>query len=125
MAGALRVSSMQPEGINLMLRDGVAAFRTVSYISLHVIPRYVDDGWTLTAKHDGDRSSAQTCPWPRHRVGGGVRGGVMVGGGAGPPATVRAAPCPELTVVGRGRWCRPGHGDSGDREVRSIRRRVV
>lgn len=50
MARALRRSSMGCEGINVILCDGEAAFQTVFHFHLHVIPRYVGDGWTLKAE---------------------------------------------------------------------------
>ena len=33
--------------MNLFLCDGEAAFQDVFHFHLHVIPRYVGDGWTL------------------------------------------------------------------------------
>lgn len=59
MAGVLRASRLEPAGTNFLLCDGVAAFQTVFHVHLHVIPRYVDDGWTLTAEHGDDRPRAQ------------------------------------------------------------------
>lgn len=50
MARALRRSSLDCEGINILLCDGEAAFQTVFHFHLHVIPRYVRDGWTLKAE---------------------------------------------------------------------------
>ena len=47
MARALRRSSLRPEGINVLLCDGEAAFQTVFHFHLHVIPRYAGDGWTI------------------------------------------------------------------------------
>jgi diadenosine tetraphosphate (Ap4A) HIT family hydrolase len=38
---------MRPEGINVFLCDGEAAFQTVFHFHLHVIPRYAGDGWTI------------------------------------------------------------------------------
>ena len=38
---------MRSEGINVFLCDGEAAFQTVFHFHLHVIPRYVGDGWTI------------------------------------------------------------------------------
>jgi len=48
MAHALRRSRLRCEGINLLVCDGAAAFQSVFHFHLHVIPRYADDGWTLT-----------------------------------------------------------------------------
>lgn len=50
MARALRRSSLDCEGINVLLCDGEAAFQTVFHFHLHVIPRYAGDGWTLKAE---------------------------------------------------------------------------
>lgn len=47
MARALRRSSMRCEGINVLLCDGEVAFQTVFHFHLHVIPRYVGDGWAI------------------------------------------------------------------------------
>ena len=49
LARALRRSSLRCEGINVLLCDGEVAFQTVFHFHLHVIPRYVGDGWTLKA----------------------------------------------------------------------------
>jgi histidine triad (HIT) family protein len=49
MARALRRSSMRCEGINVLLCDGEAAFQSVPHFHLHVIPRFVGDGWVLMA----------------------------------------------------------------------------
>lgn len=50
MARALRRSSLDCDGINILLCDGEAAFQTVFHFHLHVIPRYAGDGWTLKAE---------------------------------------------------------------------------
>lgn len=42
---AARASAFEPEGINLLLCDGEAAFQTVFHFHLHVIPRYTGDAW--------------------------------------------------------------------------------
>ncbi|UQU67263.1 HIT family protein [Couchioplanes caeruleus] len=49
LARALRRSSLDCEGINVLLCDGEVAFQTVFHFHLHVIPRYAGDGWTLKA----------------------------------------------------------------------------
>jgi histidine triad (HIT) family protein len=38
---------MRCEGINMLVCDGVAAFQTVFHFHLHVIPRYLGDGWAI------------------------------------------------------------------------------
>jgi diadenosine tetraphosphate (Ap4A) HIT family hydrolase len=47
MAGAMRRSKLRCEGINILVCDGETAFQTVFHFHLHVIPRYVGDGWTI------------------------------------------------------------------------------
>ncbi len=57
MARVLRRSALHPDGINLLLCDGEAALQSVSHLHLHVIPRYVGDGWNLgpvTTERDRD-----------------------------------------------------------------------
>jgi len=44
MARALRRSSLDCRGINVVVCDGEAAFQTVFHFHLHVIPRYPEDG---------------------------------------------------------------------------------
>lgn len=48
LARALRRSEFAPEGINVLLCDGEAAFQTVFHFHLHVIPRYKGDGWSVS-----------------------------------------------------------------------------
>lgn len=43
LAGAVRVSGLRCEAINLLLADGSAAGQTVFHVHLHVIPRYIGD----------------------------------------------------------------------------------
>ena len=47
VASALRRSGLRCEGINLFLADGEAAFQEVFHVHLHVIPRYIGDGFGL------------------------------------------------------------------------------
>jgi histidine triad (HIT) family protein len=47
LAAALRKSGVRCEGVNLRLADGEAAGQEVFHIHLHVIPRYVGDGFGL------------------------------------------------------------------------------
>lgn len=47
LAGAVRNSGVECEGINLFLADGKVAMQTVPHIHLHVIPRYEGDGFAL------------------------------------------------------------------------------
>jgi histidine triad (HIT) family protein len=44
---ALRKSSVRCEGVNLFLADGEAAGQEVFHTHLHVIPRYVGDGFGI------------------------------------------------------------------------------
>lgn len=50
MAQALRASGLHCDGINLFYADGEAANQTVFHAHLHVIPRYDEDGFGLTAE---------------------------------------------------------------------------
>lgn len=47
IARALRRSSLDCEGINVLVCDGEVAFQTVFHFHLHVIPRYAGDGWSI------------------------------------------------------------------------------
>lgn len=47
LAGGLRRSGIRCEAINLVLADGEAAAQDVFHIHLHVIPRFVGDGFGL------------------------------------------------------------------------------
>ena len=47
LAQALRCSGLRCEGVNLFLADGPAAGQTVFHSHLHVIPRFVGDGFGL------------------------------------------------------------------------------
>ncbi len=47
LAAALRQSGLQCEGINLWLADGRAAGQDVFHVHLHVLPRFLGDGFGL------------------------------------------------------------------------------
>ncbi|WP_246984659.1 HIT family protein [Halorientalis marina] len=47
VAGAMRDSDLDPDGIDLFLADGEAAGQEVFHVHLHVIPRYEGDGVVL------------------------------------------------------------------------------
>jgi histidine triad (HIT) family protein len=47
IAAALRASGLRCEGVNLFLADGEAAGQEVFHIHLHVVARYVGDGFEL------------------------------------------------------------------------------
>jgi len=47
LAQALRTSGLQCEGVNLFLADGRAAGQTVFHCHLHLIPRFVGDGFRI------------------------------------------------------------------------------
>jgi histidine triad (HIT) family protein len=49
LAGALRESGLQCEGVNLFLADGAAAFQDVFHTHLHVIPRFTGDSFKIKA----------------------------------------------------------------------------
>jgi len=48
MGEALRSSGVRCEGINLLVPDGEAAFQDIPHFHVHVIPRYIGDGFGLT-----------------------------------------------------------------------------
>lgn len=57
IAGALRNSELQfkeqrCEGINLFLCDGPLAGQTIAHAHLHVLARFVGDGFAFTITHD-------------------------------------------------------------------------
>ncbi len=47
IAAGLRKSSIRCEGINFFLADGAVALQTVFHVHVHVIPRFVGDGFRL------------------------------------------------------------------------------
>lgn len=47
LAQAIRRSELRSEGVNFFLADGAAAGQTVYHSHLHVIPRYVGDGFKI------------------------------------------------------------------------------
>jgi histidine triad (HIT) family protein len=47
MAKAIRGSGLRVEGVNVFVADGEAAFQDVPHFHVHVIPRYVGDGFSL------------------------------------------------------------------------------
>ena len=47
VAAALRQSGLRCEGVNLFLADGEAAFQDVFHVHLHVVPRYIGDGFGM------------------------------------------------------------------------------
>ncbi len=49
---ALRDSGLRVEGANLFVADGEAAFQDVPHFHIHVIPRYVGDGFSLSFPPD-------------------------------------------------------------------------
>ncbi len=46
IAQAIRASELNCEGINLFMADGSAAGQTVLHNHLHIIPRYIGDGFS-------------------------------------------------------------------------------
>lgn len=49
LAAALRGSGLRCDGINFFLADGVVAGQEVDHVHLHVVPRFADDGFRLSA----------------------------------------------------------------------------
>ena len=52
VAAALYASDLGCEGINLFLADGEVAGQEVFHIDLHVVPRFEEDGFSLTSGPD-------------------------------------------------------------------------
>jgi histidine triad (HIT) family protein len=50
LARALRRSGLPCEGVNMFLADGEAAFQEVFHVHLHVLPRFVGDGFVIDAR---------------------------------------------------------------------------
>ena len=50
LAGAVRASSLRPQGVNLFLADGAAAGQEVFHVHLHVLPRAAGDGFRIDAR---------------------------------------------------------------------------
>ncbi|WP_330464557.1 HIT family protein [Micromonospora zamorensis] len=49
LAGALRRSRLQCEGVNMFLADGEAAFQEIFHVHLHVFPRFAGDTFRIDA----------------------------------------------------------------------------
>lgn len=49
LAGALRLTDLRCEGVNLFLADGEAAGQEVFHLHLHLFPRFAGDGFRLEA----------------------------------------------------------------------------
>lgn len=49
---ALRASPVETQGVNLFLADGAVAGQVVFHVHLHVLPRYVGDGFSLSLRYD-------------------------------------------------------------------------
>ncbi|MGL6279810.1 MAG: HIT family protein [Gaiella sp.] len=60
IAAALRRTSLQVEGVNLLLSDGAAAGQEVPHVHLHVVPRFPGDGLQIrTASREPTRSELE------------------------------------------------------------------
>ena len=57
-AAALRASQFRPDGINLFLADGAAAFQEVFHVHLHVLPRYAGDSFRIRVDRSATPSRA-------------------------------------------------------------------
>jgi histidine triad (HIT) family protein len=55
LAEALRRSGLRCEGVNLFLADGAAAGQEVFHVHLHVIPRFLGDGFGFRFGPDYDQ----------------------------------------------------------------------
>jgi histidine triad (HIT) family protein len=56
---AIRNSGFKCEGINLLLSDGEAAGQEVPHVHLHVVPRFLGDGFGFTRPPSSNSSSAR------------------------------------------------------------------
>jgi histidine triad (HIT) family protein len=54
LAQAIRCSDLRCEGVNLFLADGAPAGQTVFHCHLHVIPRFIGDGFRIHFPSDYD-----------------------------------------------------------------------
>jgi diadenosine tetraphosphate (Ap4A) HIT family hydrolase len=50
LAKALRASGLPSDGINFFVADGEVAGQEVWHVHLHVLPRFADDGFRITAR---------------------------------------------------------------------------
>lgn len=50
MAEAVRAAGLPSDGINFFLADGAVAGQEVDHVHLHVLPRFADDGFKLSAQ---------------------------------------------------------------------------
>ena len=70
IAAAIRQSTLKPDGINLLLADGAAAGQEVFHVHLHVLPRYLGDGFGHKfPPHYGCRPLARNLTRLRQRSG--------------------------------------------------------
>ena len=72
-ASALRASGLRCEGVNFFVADGEAAGQDVFHVHLHVIPRFVGDGfglrfpddWSIRPRDELDEAAALVrTGWP-------------------------------------------------------------
>lgn len=49
LSGALKQSELRCDGVNLFFADGEAAFQEVFHSHLHVFPRFLGDGFKISA----------------------------------------------------------------------------
>jgi histidine triad (HIT) family protein len=54
LAPAVRRSGVRCEGINLFLADGEAAGQEIFHVHLHIIPRFVGDGFIVKPEYQAD-----------------------------------------------------------------------
>lgn len=60
IAAALRTTTLQVDGVNLLLSDGAAAGQEVPHVHLHVVPRFPGDGLQIrTASREPTRSELE------------------------------------------------------------------
>lgn len=59
LGAALRTSGLRCEGVHLLLNDGRAALQAVFHAHLHVIPRFLGDGFGFVLPWDFSRNRAR------------------------------------------------------------------
>jgi len=66
LAGAVRASELDPDGLNLFVADGEVAGQEVPHLHVHVIPRSEGDGFRIATGSTGAASPARE--WLDHQA---------------------------------------------------------
>jgi len=59
--GELARRTLGASGVNLFVADGEVAFQDVPHFHVHVIPRYPNDGFSITFPHGYDQPPARAA----------------------------------------------------------------